>query len=50
LNVHKDSPNDSSYKAKIFAPTLGRPAVEKGLEGDLRFRIQTIVAEQAVIG
>jgi hypothetical protein len=35
--VTVDLPNNSTYKAKIFTPTFGRPTTEESFEGDLRF-------------
>jgi len=47
--VTTNIPNNGAYKAKIFTPAFRRPAVEEGLEGDLRLGIKAVVAKQAMI-
>ena len=43
-------PDNRTSETEILAPTLRVPAVEERLERDLRFGVETVVAEQTVVG
>ena len=46
----KDVPDHNSRKAKVLTPTFGIPAIEECFQRDLGLRIETIIAEKAVVG
>ena len=44
-----DIPDDGAGETEVLAPALAVPAVEQGLERDLRLGVQAVVAEQAMV-